>query len=446
MKMFIVEGILSHGIYDALKFGAKSFLGPYFVTFQKARNKAQKQLKKEFSAGELLSIFTTFNNMEWKLSYGKNAREEINRNLIKGVEAIDGQVFVDELVTELHENHREYDIELVEKVVGRFVEIVSEELRADHEILNYLQSIRLDQILQRIDSGFAEIIERQKRQEEREERLERDVKELKSRFEQVALYLDGLPKTKDKDKKALFEKGMSLMAQYKYEEAIESFRECLALETEGSEKVALLILVGNSFYAWNKWNQALSSWEEALDAAEKARDEEGQAAALGNLGLVYKDKGEWDKAIKFYNRDLEIGKKIGDEHGMAQTFNNLGIVYRKKGEWDKAIEFYNKALKGLEKIGDELGMSQTYHNLGNVYQLKEDWAKAIEFYNKSLNIKRKIGSENGIALTETSIGILYKAQGKKEEARKLLEESLKAFEKIGDRPNAKIVREHLKDL
>jgi tetratricopeptide (TPR) repeat protein len=236
--------------------------------------------------------------------------------------------------------------------------------------------------------------------------LESDIVKIRAELHQVALYLDGLPKTKDKDKKALFEKGISLMAQYKYEQAIDSFRECLALETEGSEKVALLILIGNSFHAWNKWDPALGSWKEALDTAEQAEDEQGQAAALGNLGVVYQNKGEWDKAIEFYNKSLKIKEKIGDEYGMAQTFGNLGLVYKDKREWDKAIEFYNKALKGLEKVGDEHGMAKTKAN----------------------------------------IGILYKAQGKKEEAKKLLEESLKTFEKIGDRPNAEIVRKHLEGL
>jgi hypothetical protein len=51
-----------------------------------------------------------------------------------------------------------------------------------------------------------------------------------------------------------------------------------------------------------------------------------------------------------------------------------------------------------------------------------------------------------MAQTKGNIGILYKEQGKKEEARKLLEESLRTFERIGDRPNAELVRGHLKDL
>jgi len=475
----VFRKLIAAVVYDGLKCEGRIILGPYYKTFQKAQKKAQQQLKKEFSEGELLSVFNTFNNMEWKLSFGRKTREEVNRNLIKGVEAINGQVFIDELVSELHQNNKEYDIEFVGKVITRFVEIVSQELRGNHEILNYLQDIKLERIKEKIDFMFVEIVESQKR-------LEKDIEKIKKELHHVALYLDGLPKTKDKNKKTLFEKGISLMAEYKYEEAVESFRECLNLESEGSEKSALLLLIGNCFYAWNKWDPALGSWKEALDTAEKANDEWGQAASLGNLGLVYQDKGEWDKAIEFHSKALQGLEKIGDEHGMAQTYNNLGLVYQGKSEWDKAIEFYNKSLKIKEKIGDEHGMAQTSGNLGNVYQLKGEWdkaiefyykilkideeigdeygmaqtynnlglvykakgewEKAIEFYNKSLKIKKKIGDEHGMAQTKGNIAVLYKIQGKKKEAKKIFEEILNYFQKIGDRPNAEIARRHLEDL
>ena len=137
----VTENLIAALVYDGLKCGGKVILGPYHKTFQKAQKKAQEQLKKEFSEGELLAVFTTFNNMEWKLSFGMKPRKEIERNLIKGVEAINGQVFIDELVSELLENNRQFEIKLAEKAINRFVEIVNQELRADHEILNYLQKI-----------------------------------------------------------------------------------------------------------------------------------------------------------------------------------------------------------------------------------------------------------------------------------------------------------------
>ena len=486
----VFRKLIAAVVYDGLKCEGRIILGPYYKTFQKAQKKAQQQLKKEFSEGELLAVFTTFNNMEWKLSFGIEARQEIERNLIKGVEAINGQVFVDELVAELHENNRQYGIELVKKVIVRFVEIVSEELRANHEILNYLQDIKLERIIGKIDElsqvsmraerSLTEISEVVRRVEEKLDKMEKREAGLK-------WHVDGIPHSEDLNLIMLLLEGLGYVDNYKYDKAIKTFRTGLSLQgVKPSECSALLINIGNAQYKQSKWDQAMGSWKEALDTAEKTNDEQGQAAALGNLGLVYQDKGEWDKAIEFYNKSLKIKEKIGDEHGMAQTFNNLGSVYQAKGEWDKAIEFYNKSLKIDERIGDEQGMAQTYNNLGLVYQDKDEWDKAIEFYNKSLKIKEKIGDEygmaqtycnagnvygdkgewdkaiefynkalkglekigdeHGMAKTEANIGILYKMQGRKDEAKRLLEESLKTFDKIGDRPNAEIVRGHLEDL
>jgi tRNA isopentenyl-2-thiomethyl-A-37 hydroxylase MiaE len=171
--MAVAEGLITALIYDGLKSAGKIIFGPYKKTFQKAQKKAVTQLKKEFSKGKLLSIFTTFNNMEWKLSFGRNARHEIEKSLIKGVKAINGQVFINELVTELHQNNKHYNIKLVEKIIIRFVDIVSQELKTNHEILNYLQKMDLEKIIEKIDSGFTEILEVQKRIEERLDGIER---------------------------------------------------------------------------------------------------------------------------------------------------------------------------------------------------------------------------------------------------------------------------------
>ena len=413
-------------VYDGLKSRGKVFLGPYYKTFQKAQKKARKQLEKEFSEGELLAIFTTFNNMEWKLSFGKKAREEVNRNLIKGVEAINGQVFVDELVSELHENHRQYDIELVKKVINRFVEIVSQELRADHEILSYLQDIKLGTIEEKIDSMFRETVEGQKR-------IEQKLDELTARIGEPKPYEDGIPQSENLNLRRLFDQGKEHLKKYEYNRAIKAFRAALALQDlQPSESVALLIHIGIAQYDQSKWDQALGSWKEALDAAERADDEEGQAAALGNLGLVYRDKGEWDKAIEFYNKTLEIEKKIDDKHGMAKTYGNLGNVHLLKGDWKNAIKFHNESLKIEEKIGDEGDIAKTFTNLGSLYLSKGDWDEASRFYNESLQIQQKIGDEHGIGANYLGLGSVYLRKDEWHKSISFYEKSLRMAEKTGD--------------
>jgi tetratricopeptide (TPR) repeat protein len=328
---------------------------------------------------------------------------------------------------------------------------------------------------------------------ESQERIEQKIDQLRREIGEPIPYEDGIPQSENLNLRRLFEVGKKHLKNYEYDTAIKAFRAALVLQgVKPSECAALLIHIGIAQHKHSKWDEAEGAYKEALNWAEKGKDELGQADALGNLGLVYQDKGEWDKAIEFYNKDLEISKKIGDvedpirehgmaqtygnlgnvyqlkeerdkaiefyrkalkefekigdEHGMAQTYGNLGSVYGSKGKWNKASEFYHKTLKGFEKIRDDHGIAQTYMNLGNVYGSKGNWDKAIEFYSKALKGFEKIGDERGIARTKANIGILYKEHGKKDEARKLLEESLRMLEKIGDRPNAEIVRKYLEDL
>jgi len=80
--------------------------------------------------------------------------------------------------------------------------------------------------------------------------------------------------------------------------------------------------------------ESLAYFRELLGHYQELNDAHGVAWTLGNLGLVYVDKGEWDKAIEHYEKSLETFEKLGDVHGMAQTYNNLGSVYARKGEWD----------------------------------------------------------------------------------------------------------------
>ncbi|MEZ4745327.1 MAG: tetratricopeptide repeat protein [Calditrichia bacterium] len=71
------------------------------------------------------------------------------------------------------------------------------------------------------------------------------------------------------------------------------------------------------------------------------------------------------KAIDFYQKSLDGKEKVGDIHGMAQTLGNLGNVYKARGEWDKAIDFYQKS-HDIPGVSATYGMAITYNNLGNV--------------------------------------------------------------------------------
>ncbi|HEX9912114.1 MAG TPA: tetratricopeptide repeat protein, partial [candidate division Zixibacteria bacterium] len=80
-------------------------------------------------------------------------------------------------------------------------------------------------------------------------------------------------------------------------------------------------------------------------------NKEGEAAALGNLGNVYKLSGKLDKAIKNYEDALKIYEGIGNKEGEATGLNNLGSVFETKGQKEKALKYYEDALRLCTQIG-----------------------------------------------------------------------------------------------
>ena len=83
---------------------------------------------------------------------------------------------------------------------------------------------------------------------------------------------------------------------------------------------------------------------------------------LDILGLL-------DAANSLSDRALEMVEKNSEE---ATVIGNLGLIYRRRGELNKAEEMHTKALKIDKKLGCLVGMAIDYGNLGNVFKQRGD--------------------------------------------------------------------------
>jgi len=189
----------------------------------------------------------------------------------------------------------------------------------------------------------------------------------------------------------------------------------------------------------------LSTCDLLLDLAE---EQEGDLSPDNRLWLRF-GKGQLAHASALWDKALEIWEALEGEdlpEGLAGTLaGDLGLLYKAKGEWDKAIEYYQRSLAIREKVGDERGMSITFNNLGAIYQDKGDWDKAIDYYQRSLKIERKLGDIHGVANSCYNIGMLYCEQGKHRAAISLFEESLTILEKVGDEYHGQLVERALEE-
>ncbi len=233
-----------------------------------------------------------------------------------------------------------------------------------------------------------------------------------------------------------FQTGQRYEKEYKFNEAIESYRECLnnASVTEG-DRLALNILMGNCYYFLSKLKEAEKHFRESLNIFKRAENKiarlPAKSVALGNIGNIYHNQGKPDEALEYYQQALEINKKLGYEQGIAHNLSNIGTVYNDLGKHDEALKFQEEALEINQKIEDEPGIANSLNNIGVVYNDSGKTEEALKFYQEALEINKKMGYEEGIANVINNIGLTYSKLREINLALNYYQEALKINRKIG---------------
>jgi len=197
-----------------------------------------------------------------------------------------------------------------------------------------------------------------------------------------------------------------------------------------TENYGVINSIGNQAYTWGELEQALYAWSHLLERT-KEKDKEWETISRGNIGNVYRIKGELDKALEYYGEALKLNEELGSKEGMAADLGNIGIVYGIKGELDKALEYFRKALKLNEELGSKEGMAADLGNIGIVYGIKGELDKALEYHGKALKLDEELGRKEGMAADLGNIGIVYRIKGELDKALEYFRKALKLDEELG---------------
>lgn len=179
-------------------------------------------------------------------------------------------------------------------------------------------------------------------------------------------YLDGLSTTVNATRRAAFERARDLLVGNRSGEALPLFGELLGESESSAEEVALLILIGNCLFYLGRLEEAQRSYTEALEKARKQGEREAEAAALGNVGLVHRQKGDLFEAAQHHQGALKTYEQIGNIPGQAKQLSNLGLVYLQKGDPGKAVEHYQMALAMYTRIGASIEIEKAGRILAEI--------------------------------------------------------------------------------
>jgi tetratricopeptide (TPR) repeat protein len=248
-------------------------------------------------------------------------------------------------------------------------------------------------------------------------------------------WLDGIPRSDDKELKERTLKGFLYMRDENYKDAIIEFEKILKFcAITQTEKLAILLSIGNSYYPLGKTEDALDFYKAIIKLTTKVSKKDaitGRASALNNIGLIYYDKGDLERAQKYYQDALDINRKIGYKEGEAGQLGNIGLIYYDKGDLERAQKYYQDALDIDRRIGYKQGEAIQLGNIGLIYYVKGDLEGAQKYYQDALDINREIGHKQGEANQLGNIGLIYYVKGDLERALKYYQDALDIDRRIG---------------
>ncbi len=175
-------------------------------------------------------------------------------------------------------------------------------------------------------------------------------------------------------------------------------------------------------------------WQEvagaALVAAEADGSVTGQAAAHLSLATLSAFRSRYADAVEHYTACLALAQRSGWSQAHAAALGNLGGVYRELGNIRLAAGCYTRALAADRAAGRRGTQATKIANLGLVYVEMGDLARAAEHLEEALALHREHGSPSGEAMSLTSLGEVRHGQGRLAEALATLTRALELHRTI----------------
>ena len=153
--------------------------------------------------------------------------------------------------------------------------------------------------------------------------------------------------------------------------------------------------LGDEYYNQQKLDSALYYFNESGKLFKAANYEIGEAYNLGNVGLVFAEKGENEKAEENLNEAISILTKLEDFYPICVYLNAMSDVYTDKIQHKKALQYANRSMALAKEYGLKEQISDGYLKLSFIYEKRNNFKKSFNLYKNHIIYRDSVKSVTG---------------------------------------------------
>jgi tetratricopeptide (TPR) repeat protein len=173
---------------------------------------------------------------------------------------------------------------------------------------------------------------------------------------------------------------------------------------------------------------------EAVALAEARNEQIVLRAALGNLALGLRDRGETDEALALFSREETLCRQAGDVNGLQISLGNRAQVLRQRGDHAGALAVMGEQEELCRSIGDSAGVARALAAQGAVLGDQGQLDMALQRFGEHRRVAREMGDLRGVAESSISEANTLRELGRRDEAATLAVEAETLLRRLDDEP------------
>lgn len=232
--------------------------------------------------------------------------------------------------------------------------------------------------------------------------------------------------------KALFDAGqfsqaseVLLTAVKRYQQQGDRVGEAIALSN--------LALVYKQLGQWPQANQAIERSLEFLEGQSSPKIARLLAQVLNTDGQLKLSQGQAQLALKAWQRSEEIFSQIDDKEAVIRSRVNQAQALQSMGQYRRSIKLLNEITTDLAEQPDSLMEVVALRSLGEAHRVAGELTDAREALEKSVVKAERLGLMNERAATQLSLGNVFRAEGENDPQQ--LQAALKIYKQLAIESN-----------
>lgn len=210
--------------------------------------------------------------------------------------------------------------------------------------------------------------------------------------------------------------GMTYNASGQYKNAIDFYTQSVSEAKKADQKnetyAAILNNLGIAYQNIKEYSKALDNYVLSLKAYSNINDEQGEAIALSNIGIIHSLQNNNLNAVSYFESALEKKLKTGaDSQSLLNTYLNIANAAIKNNDAEKAKVNFKKALEFESEIEDSQKKYSIYDSLGKLEALAENYDGALNYYKKALELIKESDNPEEFINTKQNLSVSYELKG-----------------------------------